>query len=277
MNRKKTGRKTKNYFLYIGAAISIIMVGLIIVGYFWTPYSPTAMDAAVKNSPPCAAHIMGTDNMGRDIFSRVLSGAGTTFLISLCVVFIGTVAGTIIGALTGYFGGWPDEILMRICDCITAFPSILLALVIVAVTGGGKYNIIWALGVLFIPSFSRVVRSEYAKYRTQNFVVRARLTGAGHMRIMFVHILPNTISVLIPTIAIGFNNAVLAESSMSYLGIGVSPPDVSLGRMLSESQTYLKTAPWYAICVGLTIVFLILGFSLLSEGLQIRNTNKHGG
>ena len=274
MNMKKTGRKNRNYFLYIGAAISFIMVALIIVGYFWTPYSPTAMDAAAKNSSPSLAHIMGTDNMGRDIFSRVLSGAGTTFLISLCVVAIGAAGGTVIGALTGYFGGWPDEILMRICDCITAFPSILLALVIVAVTGGGKYNIIWALGILFIPSFARVARGEFAKYRNQNFVIRARLTGASHMRIIFVHILPNTISVLLPTITIGFNNAVLAESSMSYLGIGVSPPDVSLGRMLSESQGYLKTAPWYALCVGLTIVFLILGFSLLGEGLQSRSKNK---
>lgn len=271
---KKTGRKNRNYFLYIGAVICAVMVALIILGYFWTPYSPTAMDAALKNGSPTLRHIMGTDNMGRDIFSRVLSGAGTTFFISLCVVAIGAVAGTVIGALTGYFGGWPDEILMRICDCITAFPSILLALVIVAVTGGGKYNIIWALGILFIPSFARVVRGEFAKYRNQNFVIRARLTGAGHLRIIFSHILPNTFSVLLPSITIGFNNAVLAESSMSYLGIGVSPPDISLGRMLSESQTYLKSAPWYALCVGMTIVFLILGFSLLGEGLQSRRKGR---
>ena len=274
MKKRKPSSRPKNHFLYVGAVITAVMLLLIISGYFKTPYSPTAMNAAEKMKGLSLHHLMGTDNMGRDIFSRVLTGGGTTLLISVCVVAIGCICGTVIGALTGYFGGWPDEILMRICDCITAFPSILLALVIVAVTGGGKYNVIWALGILFIPSFARVVRGEFARYRTQNFVVRAHLTGAGHLRIMFIHILPNTIPVLLPAITIGFNNAVLAESSMSYLGIGGSPPDISLGRMLQESQTYLKSAPWYAISVGLTIVFLILGFSLLGEGLQQRRHGK---
>ena len=272
--KKKTGSKKRNYFLYIGAGISAVMLLLIIIGYFKTPYSPTAMNAAEKMSPPSVRHIMGTDNMGRDIFSRVLTGGGTTLIISVCVVAIGCVFGTAIGSFTGYFGGLADHILMLICDSITAFPSILLALVIVAVTGGGKYNVIWALGILFIPSFARVVRGEFAKYRTQNFVLRARLTGAGRLRVIFIHILPNTIPVLLPAISIGFNNAVLAESSMSYLGIGVSPPEISLGRMLLESQSFLKSAPWYAISVGLTIVLLILGFSLLGEGLQQRRNGK---
>lgn len=268
--KKKTYQETKrNWFLYIGGAITILMVALIVMGYFWTPYAPNAMDGTCKFQAPSFAHIMGTDNFGRDIFSRVLQGAGTTFFIALCVVAIGAVAGTFIGALTGYFGGWGDEVLMRICDAITAFPSILLALVVIAILGPGKWNVIWVLGILFIPSFARIVRGEFAKCKNLNYAKSARLMGAGSMRIMVRHILPNTIPVLLPAISIGFNNAVLAEASMSFLGVGVSPTEASLGRMLSDAQNYIVGgAPWYALCVGLAIVLLILGFSMLGEGLQ---------
>jgi peptide/nickel transport system permease protein len=265
----KTG-KQNNWLLRFGCVLSGFMVLLILISFFWTPYDTTAMDSSCKFLHPTLTHLMGCDNYGRDIFSRILEGAGTSFLIAVCVVLIGALAGTIIGALTGYFGGWADELLMRICDSITAFPSILLALVVVAVVGGSKLSITWILGILFIPGFARVVRGEYAKARELNYVKSARLMGASPIRIMFRHILPNTLSVLLPTITIAFNNAVLAEASMSYLGIGVQPPDASLGRMLAEAQTYLKNAPWYVLFVGLTIVLLILGFSMLGEGLQQR-------
>ena len=269
---KRSGRnlKQKNTLLMVGSILAGFMVLLIVISFFWTPYNTTTMDAASKFSPPTLAHIMGCDSYGRDIFSSILEGAGTSFLIAVCVVAIGTVAGILIGALTGYFGGWADEILMRICDSITAFPAILLALVIVAVVGGSKVTITWILGLLFIPSFARIVRGEYAKAKELNYVKSARLMGASSFRIMFRHILPNTIPVLLPAVTIGFNNAVLAEASMSYLGIGVQPPDASLGRMLSEAQIYLKNAPWYVLFVGLTMVLLILGFSMLGEGLQQR-------
>ena len=264
-------RSGGNTFLYIGGAISAFVSLLIIIGFFWTPYSTTAMNAKQKFAGPSLAHIFGCDNFGRDIFSRILEGAGVSFLIAVCVVLIGCILGLIIGAFTGYFGGWPDEILMRLCDTLTAFPSILLALVVVAVVGGGKYTITWVLGLLFVPSFARVVRAEYARARELNYVKSAQLMGAGPLRIMFLHILPNVVPVLLPAITIGFNNAVLAEASMSYVGIGVQPPDASLGRMLSEAQNYLKAAPSYVFFVALSIVMLILGFSLLSEGLQQRN------
>lgn len=260
-------KREKNYNLIIGGIITAFMVALIIIGFFWTPYSPTAMDAAAKNAAPSLKHILGADNFGRDIFSRVLDGAGTTLLIAACTVAIGALFGTIIGALTGYFGGWLDEIVMRINDVLTTFPSILLALVFISLLGTGKYNVIISLGVLFIPSFARMVRSEFARQKELDYVRSARLMGASHLRIMLVHILPNSASVLLSTIAIGFNNAVLAEASMSFLGIGVQPPDASLGRMLSESQSYIFSAPWYALGTGLAIVLLILGFGLLSEGL----------
>lgn len=263
-------RDSPNYFLIIGGGISALMAALILVGYVWTPYNTTEMSGSAKFLSPCLAHPLGTDNFGRDLLSRIMEGAGSTFLIALCVVLIGGVAGTIIGCLTGYFGGAADAVLMRLCDAITAFPSILLALVLIAVVGMGKQQIILILGILFIPSFARVVRGEVAKQRTQNYVASARLMGASHLRILFLHILPNTVPVLLPILTIGFNNAVLAEASMSYLGVGVLPPDASLGRMLSESQTYLSKAPWYALFTGLAIVLMILGPSLLTEGLQQR-------
>ena len=173
----------------------------------------------------------------------------------------------VLGGLTGWYGGWVDELLMRLNDTLTAFPSILLALVLIALFGSGKYNIIFALGLLFVPTFARIVRMEVAKQKELDYVRSARLMGVGSMRILFVHILPNIVPVLLSTIAISFNNAVLAEASMSYLGVGVQPPDPSLGRMLNEAQSYLLSAPWYALSSGVAIVLLVLGFGLLSEGL----------
>ena len=258
----------KSVSFRIGLTIAAIMAVLALVGYVWTPYDPSAIVGSEKFLAPSLRHLFGTDNFGRDIFSRVMVGVGTTFFISLCTVCIGGIVGTLIGAFTGYFGGVVDEVLMRINDALTAFPSILLALVFIAMLGFGKYNVILALGVAFIPSFARVVRAEFARHRSMSYVKSARLMGAYHLRIMFRHILPNTWGVLLPALIIGFNNAVLAEASMSYLGIGVAPPDVSLGYMLSESQSYMIKAPWYVLCTGLVIVLLILGVSMMGEGLR---------
>lgn len=179
------GRKPHpNFFLLIGGVIVGVMAVLILVGYVWTPYDTTGMSGADKFLAPCLAHPLGTDNFGRDILSRVMEGAGSTFLIALCVVLIGGIIGTVIGCLTGYFGGAADLVLMRVCDAITAFPSILLALVLINVFGMGKYQIILILGILFIPSFARVVRGEVAKERNLNYVASARLMGASHLRII---------------------------------------------------------------------------------------------
>lgn len=261
-------KKTMNWNLRIGGTITAVLVLLILIGAVWTPYDPNAMSSADKMMGPCLAHPFGTDNFGRDMFSRVIEGGGTSLFIAFCTVLIGVVVGILIGSLTGYYGGWMDELLMRICDAIAAFPSILLALVVVSVFGSGKYKIILTLGILFIPSFARIVRGEFAKERTKDYVQNARIMGASPMRILFAHILPNVQNVLLSSVAIGFNNAVLAEASMSYLSMGVQPPDASLGRMLSEAQGTLFTTPWCAIFTGAFIVLLILGFTLLGQGFQ---------
>ena len=258
---------TKDKTFRVGAGITLFMLCVILIGAFWTPYDPNAMNAAEKMAAPGLRHLFGTDNFGRDILSRVVQGAGASFLIALCSVAIGLFAGLLIGGLTGYYGGWVDELLMRLNDSLTAFPSLLLALVLIAVFRAGKYNIILALGIIFVPGFARIVRTEVARQKALDYVRNARLMGVRDMRILFVHILPNILPVLLSAVAIGFNNAMLAEASMSYLGLGVQPPDPSLGRMLSEAQGYLLRAPWYALSTGLAIILLVLGFGLLSEGL----------
>lgn len=263
-------KKKHSLNFIIGGIITGIMMIMVIMGFFYTPYETTKMDSKNKLAAPSLQHIMGCDNFGRDIFSRVLEGLGNTFLIALATVAIGVTVGIIIGAFTGYFGGWIDEVLMRINDVIFAFPSILLALVFVSLFGTGKYNVVLALGIAFVPSFARIVRGEFIKYKNMDYVKSARLEGVGDLRIMFVHILPNTRTVLLSSIIIGFNNAVLAEAGMSYLGIGVQPPDASLGCMLSEAQSYLFSAPNYAIFPGLMIILLVLGLSLLADGLDVR-------
>ena len=261
-------KKAKNVNLIIGAWITGVVLLIIVVGIFYTPYDPDQMSAADKLSGISFAHIMGCDNFGRDIFSRVMVGGWNTLLVAGGTVLIGLFFGTVIGALAGYLGGLLDELLMRLNDAAFAFPSILLAMVFISLLGSGKVNVMVSLGVAFIPSFARIVRGEFMRCRSLDYVKSARLSGAGPLRIMFVHILPNTYTVLISSIMIGFNNAVLAEAGMSYLGIGVQPPDASLGRMLSESQTYLFSAPWYAIGPGFMIIMLVLGFSLLGEGIK---------
>lgn len=263
-------KKKRNGCLTAGLILSGLLLLCIVVGFFWTPYDPNAMSSA-KFLAPSLEHWMGTDSFGRDIFSRVLKGAGTTVTIALSIMAIAAVCGVTIGALTGYFGGVVDEVLMRLNDALTAFPSILLALVVISILGpGNKYNVVLALGLVFIPGYARVSRTAFASLREANYTKSARLMGVSRGRILLVHLLPNTVQVLLPTLTIGFNNAVLSEASMSYLGIGVTPPDASLGYMLSEAQGMLGTAPWYAICSGLTIVLLVFGVGLIGQGLQRR-------
>ncbi|MDO4292897.1 MAG: ABC transporter permease [Eubacteriales bacterium] len=261
-------KKKHSKNLMIGAWLTGIMLALILVGFFWTPYDPETMDSTAKLSGVSLSHLMGCDNFGRDIFSRVLKGGGTTLLVALGTVGIGAACGVVLGAFTGYFGGVLDELLMRANDVLFAFPSILLALVFVTLIGSGTWNVIIALGIAFIPSFARIVRGEFIRCKNMDYVKSARLAGVGHLRIMFVHILPNTLPVLLSAILIGFNNAVLAEAGMSYLGIGVQPPQASLGRMLSEAQTYLFSAPGFALFPGIFLILLVLGFSLLGEGVK---------
>jgi len=247
----------------VGLILTTIFVLLALIGQFWTPYSVTKMDASGINLSPSLTHWMGTDNFGRDVFSRVMKGLGTTLFVALITVACGCVIGAAVGAVTGYFGGVVDNVIMRMNDILLAFPSVLLALILISFMGTGTLNTVVALSILFIPSFARIVRGEVIRLKSRDFVSNARIHGVGTFRIIFVHILPNVKTELMSAILIGFNNAVLAEASMSYLGLGVQPPDPSLGRMLSEASGNLYICPWSVLGPGLAMVLVILGFSLL--------------
>ena len=260
----------KSWAFTVGLVISSVLIALIVIGFFWTPYDPTKMSAGEKLTSPSLRHIFGTDKFGRDILSRVLNGAGTTLFIAVVTVIGSAFIGTVIGAVSAYHGGIVDEILMRISDVIASFPSILLALVLISLLGSGKYKIMIALVVAFIPSFTRVMRGEFLRYKDADFVRSAKLMGAKTRRILTCHIFPLCVPVLLSSMTVGFNNAVLAEASMSYLGLGVTPPDPSLGRMLSEGQAYLTSAPWCVLGPGIFMILLILGIGLLGDGLSER-------
>jgi peptide/nickel transport system permease protein len=264
MNKKKR----KNFNFIAGMVLVGLTMILVIWGLIGTPYDPDAMNNSLKFAPVSMKHLMGCDQFGRDIFSRVLEGVGNTFIVASGTVLIGTISGIILGGLCGYFGGILDEIIMRFNDAVFAFPSIFLALIVICLIGTGKYNVIVALGIAFIPSFARIVRSEFMKQKNMDYVLSAKIMGAGSLRIMFRHILPNAMPVILSSVVIGFNNAVIAEAGLSYLGIGVQPPDASLGSMLSEAQTYLYKAPHMAVFPGIVMVLMILGFGLLSDGIK---------
>lgn len=257
-----------NKKLIIGAILSGVFILLALISLVYTPYDPNAMNASLKFNKVSFTHVFGCDNYGRDIFSRLMSGCGVTILIALGTNAIGLLFGIVVGALTGYFGGIVDEIFMRFNDAVLAFPSILLALVFISVFGPGQYNVMFALGIVFIPSYARIVRGEYIRYRGLDYVTSAKLMGASDLRIIIRHILPNVTPVIFSTVVIGFNNAVLAEAGLSFLGIGVQPPSASLGTMLSDAQSYIFSHPGYTFFVGGFIVLLIVGFALFSDGIK---------
>ena len=272
----------RNYRLIFGFILVLLAVGPVLLSCVFTNYDPNEVNYSEMLKAPSASHIFGTDDFGRDIYTRVMKGAGTTFGISLFTVAFGAFFGTVVGALTGYFGGIVDEILMRVNDTLASFPSILLALVVVSLLDKGTWNICIALGLVFIPSFARIMRSEYIKERNKDYVLNARLMGASHIRVIFKHIFPNTLPILFSAILVGINNAVLAEAGLSYLGLGVQPPDPSLGRMLSEAKTFLLSAPWYEIFPCLLMIIFILGLTIVSDnfgvsGVSLRSVKKKIG
>ena len=273
--RKKHGKKL-NSQLIVGIILLLLICIPVLISFFWLPYDVNAMDPSVILKSVSISHPFGTDNFGRDIFCRVILGTRATFLIAVFTVVAGAAIGTVVGALTGFYGGIVDEILMRVNDCLASFPSILLALVVVSLLDKGMLNVCIALTLVFIPSFARIMRSEFIEQSKRDYVLSARLMGASDLRIIFIHIFPNTVKALVTGMLVGLNNAVLAEAGLSFLGLGVEPPDPSLGRMLSEAQVYIWGAPWYVISASAVMVIMILGISLISEniGLPAYNLKK---
>ena len=257
----------------------IILLGIVIVMFiislFWTPYSPDATDAASKFMAPCIEHPFGTDNFGRDVLSRVMSASKYTIFISVAGVAIALILGTVAGIPAGYYGGIGDRIIMLLGNSIMCFPGILLALVAVAIFGPSVTNVIWALGLVFAPTFARVCRLGTMEIKELDYITHARVMKVHPDRIMAFHIFPNLVPQLLPATVIGLANMTLFESGMSYLGLGVQPPDASFGKMLSDAQAYIRTAPWLIVFPALMLVIYILGLYFVSEGLRV--TLSKGG
>lgn len=267
-------KQTKSIPFYLGVILVSLLGLMMIISIFYTPYDPNAMDPTEKLAPPSTEHLFGTDNFGRDIFSRVMEGSQTAFIIGVSAVTIGFVFGFLLGATAGYFGGWLDEIISRFIDAMLAFPGILLAIMLVSVFSTGMTNTIIALGIMSIPSFARIIRSSFIQYKQYDFVKASIAKGASSTRIIIRHIFPNVISPILVAAALSFSGSILAESGLSYLGLGVQPPDPSWGRMLKEAQPYIASAPWYVIFTGVIITLMVLGFNLLADGLRDKQDKK---
>ena len=261
-------QRFRNYKFITGAVITTVVVLISLVGLFYTPYDPNQMDAAAKFAKASLQHLMGCDNFGRDIFSRAMVGARFTLLVSGSTVLAAAGISIVLGLICGYAGGMLDEAVMRVVDAINSFPSILIALIMVSVLNYGKLTIIPALVIMFIPSFTRIVRTGTLQYKNADFVLSNKVFGDSDLRILFIHILPNIYPLLLSSIVIGLSNAILAESSMSYLGLGIQPPIPSWGRMLKEAQDILFSTPWAALAPGMMIVLTIVGLNCIGEGIR---------
>ncbi|MEK4170204.1 ABC transporter permease [Lysinibacillus sp. FSL L8-0312] len=265
---KQLQRYTKKINLVIGLLVIVGFLLVMLVSFFYTPHDVNAMNIPEKLRGPGGSYIFGTDEFGRDIFSRIMKGTQTAFAVGLLTVAIGTVFGILIGGIAGYIGGWIDEIFMRTMDALMAFPGIILALMLVAVFGPGITNTAIALGIIAIPAIARIARSGFVQQRDSEYVLAAKLIGVKPYSIMFRHILPNISSQIIVAATVTFATAMLAEAALSYLGLGVQPPNPSWGRMLKDSQAYLIGAPWYTYAPGGAITILVLGLYMLSNALR---------
>lgn len=258
----------------IGFAMIAFMTFVMLISLVYLPHDTNAMDLTNKLASPGTGYWLGTDQFGRDVLSRAMKGVQISFLIGILVVVFGGFMGIFIGAFAGYYGGRVDEVIMKLIDAQMAFPGVLLAMMLIAVFGNGISNTVLALVTMSVPRFARMSRSGFIKYRDGEFVKAEKVRGAGAMRIMFVHILPNLAGELTATASLAFAGAVMSEAGLSYLGMGIQPPDPSLGKMLSEAQNSILRAPWYVMVPAVVISLLVMGFNLMGDGIQEINETR---
>ena len=254
--------------LWIGAGLLLLWMLIVVLAPALAPYDPLAQDLSVRLDAPSTAHLFGTDELGRDIFSRVLYGAQISLPTSLMVVLISLVTGSLLGAVAGFVGGLVDDVIMRVADVTLAFPSIVLALAISALLGPSLTNAAIAACVVVWPEYARLMRSQVLVVRSQDYVIAARSIGTRERTILFRHVLPNAWNPLIIKAALDVGNIILLISALSFLGLGVSPPTPEWGAMISLGRTKFYQW-WLATFPGLAILTVILASNLLGEGLQI--------
>lgn len=261
-------RFKKNKSALVGGIVVLFFILVAIFGPMLVSTNPNATDIANKLQPPSAEHWFGTDNYGRDIFSRIVHGTGLTLIVGFVSVMIGGIVGVLFGIISGYYGGKVDTIIMRLMDILLAFPGILLALAIVSVLGGSLQNMIIAIGIFSVPTFARIVRGSTLSVRKLEYIDAMRALGASDFRIIFKHILPNVLSPIIVQATLRIATAVLTASGLSFLGLGAQPPTPEWGAMLSAGRSYMAESPHMILIPGLAIVLVVLAFNIFGDGLR---------
>jgi peptide/nickel transport system permease protein len=261
-------RFIRNRVAPIGLVVIVASLLVAILAPVIIPHDIRTMAPQSALTPPGRIHLFGTDEFGRDVFSRVLMGSRVSLVVAFLSVVVAVVIGTTIGLAAGYYGGWWDSLSMRAMDIIFAFPAILLAIAIMAVLGTSLINLVIAIGIVYTPQFARVARAAALTVRSLEFVDAARALGLGNPRIMWRHIIPNVLAPVTVQISLSLSLAILSESALSFLGLGTQPPTPSWGNMLSEGRQFLEIAPWNAVFPGLAIMVVVLGFNLLGDGLR---------
>ncbi|MBD8037908.1 ABC transporter permease subunit [Solibacillus sp. A46] len=261
-------RLLKNKAAVVGGIVILFIILVGILGPFLVKTDPNAQNILNKLQPPSKEHWFGTDNFGRDIFSRIVNGTKLTLTVGFLSVFIGGVIGVVLGIVSGYYGGAIDTITMRLMDILLAFPGILLALAIVSVLGGSLINVIIAVGIFSIPAFARIVRGSTLQVKNLEYIDAVRALGASDIRIIFRHILPNIMSPIIVQATMRIATAILTASGLAFLGLGAQPPAAEWGAMLSDGRTYMHNAGHMVLIPGMMIVVVVLAFNIFGDGLR---------
>ncbi len=261
-------RFKKNRLAVLGGIIVFGLFAVAILAPFISPHNPDAINVKHVLEPPSLSHPFGTDDLGRDIFSRVIYGSRISLSVGFVAVGIATIIGVILGALSGYYGGWLDTIIMRFVDIMLSIPTFFLILAVIAFLEPSIWNIMIVIGVTSWMGVARLVRAEFLSLKEREFVLAARAIGAGDFRIIFRHILPNAMSPVLVSAVLGIAGAVLVESALSFLGIGVQPPTASWGNILTIGKDNIEIAWWISVFPGLAIFVTVLAYNLLGEGIR---------
>lgn len=259
---------SKNTNLKIGLSIIGVLFFFMVLSIFWTPYNPYLINELNRLQPPSFSHILGTDQLGRDILSRVMVASQGAFYVGFVSVLIGGIIGSFFGIISGYFSNWIDEVMSKIIDAFISIPSILFLLVFITIFGKDLKNTAISIGILNIPTFFRISRSKVMEIKNLPYITWAKIIGVKETKIIFSHILPNILSTLIVVGALSFSTAILIEASLSYLGMGANPPEPTWGEIIYRAQEYIATNPFYAFVPGVLISLVAIGFNLLGEGVK---------
>ena len=258
----------RNQVGFIGFCLSLVVVLLALSAPLIKTHAPNAQSIRDRFEGPSTEHLLGTDNFGRDLFSRVLYGYRTSLTVAFVAVGVATLVGCSVGLLAAFYGGWIDRVLMRFMDVLLAFPIILLAIGVLAVLGPGTFNTALAIGIVYTPIFARLARGPALTLLSWDYVTAATALGAGGGRIILKHVAPNILAPILVQVTLSLSTAILVEASLSFLGLGTQPPTPSLGLMLSESRDYMLLSPWVSVFSGLAILLASLGFNLFGDGLR---------